>query len=475
LRLRHVPTAARLVRAAAILAALSCSDTPVAAPPDLPAVGGQVSLLRFPRTGGPVEAYHPDSLGRPYWVTTGKVPPIHRLLGPDLDERIAWAVDSRDTLIAVDLESRAVRRQPVNARAGVVGPDGALYITDARHRVKRVLRRTPAEFQDSLPGVPVALFGAANDHLVVVTGGSQPQLVTSNAERTLHSTVLPAGEVSATFWGDLIAVAADTAVVLYETVGGSRAITPLRTRNHARRVAFSPSGHRLYVSTDEPGLTVYDRFTLNERAKIELPAPPSALRVDASGRWMLARPPGADSVWVVDLATNLLSATVAGSWGPDLPMIAGAATLITRLGNDIASVDLRQTPPRVIASLQGGGDDLWMITAWVPRDRATAAVAAAASATVAQDSALVRDSVGAQGDSTGVFLQVSTSQNPDWAAQLSRQLKEAGFPSRVLEPRGPDDGYRVVVGPYPNRDVAEENGRKLGRPFFILRESTQRP
>jgi len=78
-------------------------------------------------------------------------------------------------------------------------------------------------------------------------------------------------------------------------------------------------------------------------------------------------------------------------------------------------------------------------------------------------------------DSAGIFLQVSTSQNPEWAENLAKQLKEAGFSSRVLKPKGPDDGYRVVVGPYPNRDVAEENGRKLGRPFFILRESARRP
>lgn len=414
-------------------------------------------------------------MSAPYWVSVGKVPAIRRVLGADLDERIAWAVDARDTLIAVDLESRAVRKQLANATGGVVGPDGTLYVTDAKHRIKRVLRRTPAEFQDSLPAAPVALFGAANDQLVVVTGGPSPQLITSNAEQTLHSTMLPTGDVAATFWGDQLAVAADTAVVLYETVGGSRAITPVRTRYHARRVAFSPSGHRLYVSGDDAALTVYDRFSLKELAKIEIPAAPRALRPDASGRWMLIRPPDADSVWVVDLATNRLAATVPGSWGPDLPAIAGAATMITRLGNDIASLDLRQAPPHLIATLEGGGEDLWMVAAWVPRERARAAVAAAESATVAQDSALVTDSARAGGDSTGVFLQVSTSQNPDWAAQLARSLKEAGFPSRVLEPRGPDDGYRVVVGPYPNRDVAEENGRKLGRPFFILRESPQRP
>ncbi len=445
------------------------------APPDLPAVGGQVSLLRFPSAGGPVRAYQPDSLGGPIWASVASVPSIERVLGVDLDERIAWAVEPPGTLIAVDLESRGVRKQLTGVSSAVVGPDGSLYVADADRRVRRVLHRSPLEFHDPLPAVPVALFGAVNDVLIAVTGGTPGKLITTSADQAARTNILPPGEVGATFWGDLVAVAADTAVVLYETIGGKRAVTPLHTRQRAQRVAFSPSGHRLYVSGDQNELEVYDRFSLTEMARIKLPGPPRALRVDASGRWMLVRPPTADSVWIVDLATNRLATPVSGSWGPDLPLVAGAATLITRVGDDVVSFDLRQTPARAMATLQGGGADLWLAAAWLPRERLQAAAAAAESATVVQDTALIADSLKANPDSTGIFLQVSTSQNAEWAAQLAKQLKDVGFPSRVLQPKGPDDGYRVVVGPYPNRDVAEENGQRLGRPFFILREPAHRP
>jgi cell division septation protein DedD len=66
-----------------------------------------------------------------------------------------------------------------------------------------------------------------------------------------------------------------------------------------------------------------------------------------------------------------------------------------------------------------------------------------------------------------VYLQVSSSQNPAWARDLAGQLRDAGLPASVLEPTGPDEGYRVVLGPYASREEAESAGRKLGRPFFI--------
>jgi cell division protein FtsN len=66
-----------------------------------------------------------------------------------------------------------------------------------------------------------------------------------------------------------------------------------------------------------------------------------------------------------------------------------------------------------------------------------------------------------------VFLQVSSSQNRAWSAELARQLEQQGLPARVLDPRQGEDGFRVVIGPYPTREAAESTGRRLGRPFFI--------
>jgi hypothetical protein len=377
-------------------------------------------------------------------------------------------------LVAVDLESRSIRKQPPSGIAvSGVGPDGSLFLTDAQNRVVHIVRRTPVPFHDPLPAPPRVLLGTANDQLVAVTGGDSPALITANAEQILNTSPIPAGALAATFWGDLVAVATDTAIVFYETLG-RRTVTSIRTRHPAREVVFSPSGHRLYAAGADADVVVYDRFAFQELSRIRLPDVPRSIRVDASGRWMLARPAG-DSVWVVDLSTNRVAGTVPGEWASDLPLVAGAATLVTRQNEDVVTWDLRKAPPKKATTLLGAAADLWLAAAWVPRERASAAVAAAESAIVVQDSALLAKANAAEGDSVAIYLQVSSSQNPTWASSLSKSLTEAGFPATVLDPGQPEEGYRVVVGPYASRDVAEEAGRKLGRAYFILRLPAKRP
>jgi hypothetical protein len=269
-------------------------------------------------------------------------------------------------------------------------------------------------------------------------------------------------------------VAADSAVVLYET-SGQRGRSSIAGVAHARRVAFSPSGHRIYVAEESPDIRVYDRFSLKQLHTLRLPGRPSEFRVDASGRWLLAQPATGDSVWVLDLATNSLRGTIRGSWSADLPLVAGAATLLIRSEDDLAAYDLRQSTPTQIARLEGGGADLWLVAAWVPPERIPAAVAAAESATAVQDSALRPDSLPRAGDSTAIYLQLSRTQNPDWADLLARQLKSDGYPATILPPKEPEDGYRVVVGPYATREAAESTGKSLGRPYFILKLPAKSP
>jgi cell division protein FtsN len=97
-----------------------------------------------------------------------------------------------------------------------------------------------------------------------------------------------------------------------------------------------------------------------------------------------------------------------------------------------------------------------VLTTWIPRGVPATTVAAASS-----------DTAGGAGAEGPLYVQVSTSQNADWSGHLADDLTRAGLNARVLPPQHPDDGYRVVLGPYATRDQAEATGRRLGRPFWI--------
>ncbi len=450
---------------------IACSSERPVPPPDLPAVGGQVSLLRFPAGGGPVQAYHPDSLTESEWASH-PVPPIRRALGANLDERLVWAIDAEDRLVGIDLETRVVRRRLAGVRVGSVGPDGSLYLVDTSQRIVRLARRDEVRFPDPLPALPRALYPAVNDQVIAITR-SPARLITASADQQVHSAPIPGGEVSATSWGDLVAIASDSGVTLHET-GGEHVQRSLPVRP-ARRVIFSPSGHRLFVSQPrEPLLRVFDRFQLRELDPLRLPGVPREFRVDASGRWLLAHREAGDSVWVMDLTTGRLAAQVLADWGPDLPLVAGASSLLIRQGDDVVSLDLRQVPAREIARLKGGGTDFWLAVFWVPPERVPAAIAAAESIAVQQDSALASGVLPAQPDSIVMYLQVSRTQNAEWASLLMKQLQADGFPAAILDPTEPEDGYRVVVGPYATRESADSVGRAMGRPYFVLRQPAPR-
>lgn len=470
----HVsPVAAVLpsCRLAILLLAFACSRDKPEPPPDLPAIGGQVSLLRFPTGGGPLEAYNPDSLNTATWSSQA-LPAVRRALGVNLDERLVWALDAQSNLVGVDLETRLVRKGPAGVKLGSVGPDGALYLADATLHILRMGRREEVKFPDPLPSAPRALYPTVNNQVVAIT--SRPaRLITAGADQQAHSEPIPTGDVTSTTWGDLVAIATDSGVTLYET-GGQRNQRSLPIER-AKRVAFSPSGHRLFVSRDDDKIRVFDRFTLTELEPLHLPGVPREFRMDASGRWMMVHREAGDSVWVFDLTTRKQVASVFSEWGSDLPLVAGAGSLLVRQGDDLVRLDLRQATPTETARLKGGGQDYWLAVSWVPPERIPAAIAAAESASVVQDSALVTDVAPTPLDSIVMYLQVSRTQNADWAALLMKQLRADGFPASVLDPTEPEDGYRVVVGPFAIRETADSVGRAMGRPYFVLRLPAKKP
>jgi hypothetical protein len=168
-------------------------------------------------------------------------------------------------------------------------------------------------------------------------------------------------------------------------------------------------------------------------------------------------PANADSVWVVDLSTGQYLSDWSTRWSRDLPTVAGSSILLLKQGNDVVAYDLAAPNWPETGRVRGGASDLWLPIAWTPEagTRPTR-IDSLAPAPSDSERAVAR-----------VFLQVSSSQNPDWAEDLARNLRDVGLTATVLKPRREGDAYRVVLGPYDSRETAEAEGRKLGRPFFI--------
>jgi len=408
--------------------------------------------IRLPAKGGTPQLYRLPRLIAVEGVLKGKLPPIERVIGLDPESEFLFVTTAKHELLALDLGSGRVDTVGTNIRQAALGPDGTLYAVDTTRRVISLSRRTRFAWPQLLTALPHDLFGAADQHLVGVI--PQDRLLVAAADQP--ATVRPiaaGGDVAATRWGDLVAVASDSGVTFYDPLG-RRDPAFVRLSDVPRALAFSPSGHRIYVARrNVPGLAVVDRYEKKELDGVALPGPVAALRLDPLGRWLLARPAVGDSAWIVDLPIKRHTGIVPTEWKSDLPAISPDGMLIYRRGKDVVSE--RPDSLTDIGKVTGGAADTWVLTTWLPRGVPSSTVSSAAS-----DSA----GVGTEGP---LYVQVSTSQNPEWSGHLADDLTRAGLAARVLPPQHPDDGYRVVLGPYATRAQAEATGRRLGRPFWI--------
>ncbi|HEU4829068.1 MAG TPA: SPOR domain-containing protein, partial [Gemmatimonadales bacterium] len=176
---------------------------------------------------------------------------------------------------------------------------------------------------------------------------------------------------------------------------------------------------------------------------------------------------GSDSIWVVDLESHLVAGAVEAEWHGDLPLVAGNGTLVVRRGDDVLALDLTAPGFPERGRVADGAEDRWVAPAWAPSGPAPAPDADGPDA-VAADTAEPEAADSTAPAADRVYLQISSSQNPDWARELSDKLTAAGLPARVLQPSAEGDPYRVVLGPYASREAAEETGRSLGMPYFVI-------
>ena len=367
-------------------------------------------------------------------------------------------LDTKGRLTSLSLASGRARSVVTGAALATGGADGSIYSVDSSGAAWAVGRRTPERYRTGFNGTPDAIWADASGQLVGLDA-SASALEVFGAADTLSVQPIASGNITVTPWADLVAVVTDTAVWLQRP--GS-ADTPYRLRGvtGAEDAAFSPSGHQLYVATSRGKLVVVDRFQRTVLHRIALPGPARAVRAGPFGRWLLVRPAKGDSLWVVDLDRDSVTGTAASSWSRDLPLVSSPNVVVVRRGSDVVALDLAATGLPEKGRIPGGADDRWTSLAWSPaRDAAADALAADSAA---------RDTTADSTAAEQVYLQISSSQNPDWATELARKLGAAGLAASVLKPAATGEPYRVVLGPYPSRDAAEATGRTLGMPYFVI-------
>ncbi|MGH7528855.1 MAG: SPOR domain-containing protein [Gemmatimonadales bacterium] len=415
------------------------------------------TAIRLPAKGGPPRLYRLPQFTEIPGAMRGRLPALERVVGIDAEAEFLYVATDTKELLALDLGSGRVDTVATAVVQAALGADGTLYAVDDQRHVVSLSRRTRFAWPRPLDGTPRDLFGSTDQRLVGVIPQEPTRLLVAAADQPpVVREIAAGGDVAATRWGDLIAVASDSGVTFYDPLGRGEP-EAVELADQPRALAFSPSGHRIYVARrGQPGLAVLDRYGRRELDGVALPGAAAALRLDPLGRWLLARPATGDSTWIVDLPTTRHTGAIPTTWQPDLPAISTNGSLVFRHRGDV--IAMRPDSLVETGRVKNGAADLWVLSTWLPRGSAGEGPArATADATDA-------DTLGAEGP---LYVQVSTSRNPEWSERLAQDLTRAGLAARVLPPQFAEDGYRVVLGPYATRAQAEAIGRRLGRPFWI--------
>jgi len=483
--------------------------------------------LRLPAGGGAVRAYPLPQLGLVAWVSGGVVSPVRAAIAMDAPGNRLLYRDRAGAVVAFDL---------VGSHEQAITPRGRWFTAIATDTLLAVSNQGDViesepwgshPWPSALGGGVIDAFAALGSRLLLVRRDSVA-LATREAGTAL-AVPAPATPIHAVSRnGDALAFGTDSGVVVLEDRDQWRSWF-LRLVGSPTDVAFSPSGHEIFVALQAKSeLGVVDRFTHRERPAIPLPGPAAELRMDPWGRAVLVRPlepSRRGETWVVGLASGRLLGRLYTTWASDLPTVSPDGTLLYRDGTAVVARDIRSLDS--LGAVAGGAADVWFVSRWRP----TAGVAAAQEAARRTDSAArasgaerpraprepglaaagiaaaprvarplapgatpvptppVRPPTPAAGTATPAnrsvvpaarapaappaphgatsWIQLGVFQIESRARGFADELARDGHAALVVPPATDGAGWRVLVGPFPSRPAADSAARLLGRPYFI--------
>jgi hypothetical protein len=449
--------------------------------------GPDAIALRASRTGGIARAAllsSPDSI---IW-RSGSTATISKILGFDGDAGVVAYVDKKGIAARIDLRSGEIRnagKAKLSSLAAAPGSD--IYGVDPKGTV---IRLSPAGGEWSfVPPTPAsAVFTQSNGSIIVAGGNStttsvwllRPPEDSVYASAKLSDAIRSISAVA----GDRLYFASDNRLVGVR-LRTLETVSPIRLPDKPAILQPTPSGDRIYVGFKKRAeIAVVDRYEEKITQTIKLPDAPSQLRIDPLGRYLLAKVPDADSVWVIALGTNRLMETQASAWTNDLPAFGPEGKLAVSRGDDVLFIEPESG--KTVRTVVNGAKDFWFFFTWNGfRPRAEGVdepVTFGTGDSTLTDSSAVADSVPA--DTTSVQLPADTVVSPpqqrQFTVSFAALLRESSarelantitvngnHPKVVQTVSNGAPIFRVVLGPFGSREEAERVGRQAGHTFWV--------
>jgi hypothetical protein len=419
------------------------------------------------------------------------------VLAFDADAGSIAVVDSKGYPGRLDLRETDVVKAARTKLTSLTSANGSdIYGINAKGEIVR-LNPNGGDWKFKPPVPARTVFAQPNGDLIV-TGNKGAQTLLWKVRPpdavVQDSTVLPlSGRGVRTQVGDRVYFTVDSGLVGIK-VKDLSPVGAIKLANRVSALAPTPSGDRLYVAmAGDSGLSVVDRYTESASTSIALPQPPSELRMDPLGRYLLARNPRADSAWVIAIGDNRLVGAVSTRWETDLPGVTPDGMLALLGGKDVSFVDPEKLD--VKSTVAGGAKDFWYFFAWdgfrprpqgldqpvtFPSDSAQRDSLSASSTPSGTSASLppstVPDTSRAHGTpaapSTGFTVSFAALLSEEKAQQIASGIKVNGNAAHVVSTTTAGSPiFRVVMGPYPTRDEADKVGRAARHEYWIYEGS----
>ena len=484
-----------------LLALLCAACTKDKAAPDstTPSVtethGPEPLLLRIPRGGGVGHVYVYPKLDSAVW-SVDEAPALDHVMAFDAENGTIAYVDTKGFPGRIDLRETDIAKASKAKLTSLSSANGSdIYGVNSKGEIVR-LNPNGGDWHFKPPVPARAVFAQPNGELIVSANKGAQTLVWKVRppdDIIQDSITLPlSGRGMRTQVGDRVYFTVDSGLVGVRVKDLSLTGT-IELETGVRALAPTPSGDRIYIATaGDSAISIVDRYSGRVSKAVMLPAPPADLRMDALGRYLLARFPKGDSAWVIAIGTNHLVGAVATQWDTDLPAITPDGELAVLGAKDVRLLDPEKLD--VKSTVAGGAKDFWYFFAWdgfrprargldqpvtFPGDGGPGDTLGASStpprtdpAPTLPDTTPATIAQPAPAPSAGFTVQFAAILTADKAQQIANGIQVGGNTAHVVATTTSGNQiFRVVMGPFATRQEAERIGRASKREFWVYEGS----